>query len=89
MISDTFPLKIPFWIRVPDLPLHFWNKDVLETIGGKIGRVVNTDSDEGKFQAEINALQPLETKRTIQFSPGEQVRIEFEYENLHKHCFSV
>ncbi|VVA94272.1 unnamed protein product [Arabis nemorensis] len=41
----------------------------------------------GKVQVEINALLPLVTRRSIQFSSGEDIWIEFEYESLHKHCF--
>lgn len=33
VVSNDFPAEIPFWIRVHNLPLHFWNETTLNTIG--------------------------------------------------------
>lgn len=33
IISNTFPSKIPFWITVRRLPLHFWHEKVVNSIG--------------------------------------------------------
>lgn len=67
ILSDTFPSTIPFWIWIQGFPWHYWTDEILETIGKKLGHVVNTDSDEGNVQVE-------------------EIRIDFEYKNLHKHC---
>lgn len=33
IISNTFPSKIPFWITVRRLPLHFWHEKMVKSIG--------------------------------------------------------
>ncbi|GLJ41482.1 hypothetical protein SUGI_0858510 [Cryptomeria japonica] len=43
--SDFDPLtesfsKIPVWVRLPNLPLHFWGPSSLSTIGNSIGKFI-------------------------------------------------
>lgn len=35
--------KMPVWVRLYNLPLHFWNDHVLEGIGNSIGKYIKTD----------------------------------------------
>eukprot|EP00253_Pinus_taeda_P023327 PITA_23327 len=35
--------KMPVWVRLYNLPLHFWHERVLEGIGNNIGKYVKTD----------------------------------------------
>ena len=34
--------KMPVWVRLYNLPLHFWNERVLEGIGNSIGKFIKT-----------------------------------------------
>ena len=36
--------KMPVWVRLYNLLLHFWNKGVLEGIGNSLGRYIKTDT---------------------------------------------
>ena len=35
---------MPVWVRLYNLPLHFWNEDVLGSIGDIIGSYIKTDT---------------------------------------------
>lgn len=35
--SPTFPTKIPFWIQIQGLPLHYWLDEVICSIGNELG----------------------------------------------------
>lgn len=35
--------KMPVWVRLYNLPLHFWHEGVMEGIGNSIGKYVKTD----------------------------------------------
>lgn len=41
VISPVFPSHIPFWIKLNGLPLHYWKKELLCTIGKEIGDLKN------------------------------------------------
>lgn len=87
IISDNFPAKIPFWIKIHDLPLHFWNELTINTIGEELGFVEDRDVDHGRVRVLINGLKPLEMHLDISLA-GEIKKVELEYEKLEKHCFT-
>lgn len=35
--------EVPIWVRLYNLPLHFWSEQVLEGIGNNIGKYIKTD----------------------------------------------
>lgn len=37
--------RLPVWARLHNLPLHFWNEQVLESIGNSLGRYIKTDME--------------------------------------------
>ena len=37
--------RLPVWVRLYNLPLLFWNDQVLESIGNSIGRYVKTNME--------------------------------------------
>ncbi|XP_048593148.1 uncharacterized protein LOC125576657 [Brassica napus] len=88
IVSDDFPAKIPFWIRVHDLPLHFWNEPTLNTIGEELGVVETRDADHGRVRVLLNGLKPLEMHLDISLPSGDIKKVELEYEKLEKHCFN-
>ena len=39
--TQDVPSAVPVWIRLPHLPLHYWNSESLETIGNKLGKYID------------------------------------------------
>uniref|UniRef100_A0A1J3F9K3 Uncharacterized protein n=1 Tax=Noccaea caerulescens TaxID=107243 RepID=A0A1J3F9K3_NOCCA len=35
--AEDFPSQIPFWIRLKGIPLHYWKKEVLLSLGSELG----------------------------------------------------
>lgn len=85
-ISDDFPAKIPFWIIIHGLPLHFWTDLTLNTIGEELGLVEDRDVDHARVRVLLNGLKPLEMHLNVSLS-GSIKKVELEYKKLEKHCF--
>lgn len=60
---------------------------MLRMIGEELGSYMDHDAGEGRVRVQTDALKPLVLRKSIQFSKGEAVSIEFEYEKLKNHCF--
>ncbi|CAA7017072.1 unnamed protein product [Microthlaspi erraticum] len=88
IVSETFPALIPFWIKIHGIPLHFWSDHTIRTIGFGLGHFEARDVEKGRIRVHVNGLKPLEMKMDIELPTGEVKEVEFEYENLEKHCFS-
>ena len=39
--TQDVPSAIHVWVRLPHLPLHFWNSNSLEAIGNKLGKYID------------------------------------------------
>ncbi|XP_028770189.1 uncharacterized protein LOC114727667 [Neltuma alba] len=82
--------KIAAWVRIPDLPMEFYNVESLGIIGNMIGKTIKVDRstsiyDKGGFAricVEIDLQQPL-LPAFMAF--GEEWQIV--YEGLHQVCF--
>lgn len=87
-ISPTFPSQIPFWIHVQGIPLHLWSDIALAGIARDIGILdkVEITSTTAKIKVEINGLQPLIKKSTLEYDNGDEVVATLVYEKLEKHC---
>lgn len=59
VVNESFPSIISFWLRIHDLPLHFWNDQTLNTIGGEVGLVADRVSEDARIRVDMNRLQPL------------------------------
>lgn len=86
-VSDTLPSTISFWIRVHELPLHFWDDITLDVIGKELGRVTNKVTTDARVQIEMNGLLPLVMNLEIRLPSDEITTVEFEYLKIEKHCF--
>ncbi|CAA7058136.1 unnamed protein product [Microthlaspi erraticum] len=64
VISPLFPSQIPFWISLRDLPLHYWKRELLLSIGDKIGKLQTYEltATAAKIRVEVNGLN-LSQKR--------------------------
>ncbi|XVF28970.1 hypothetical protein REPUB_Repub15cG0079400 [Reevesia pubescens] len=78
------------WVHLPELPLEFFNEDVLMEIGRILGKPLKIDSTtalatRGKFAricVEVNLQKPLVSKIRV----GKYLQ-RIEYEGLHTVCF--
>ncbi|XP_033133626.1 uncharacterized protein LOC103828963 isoform X1 [Brassica rapa] len=88
VVSEKFPAYLPFWIQVNGVPLHYWSDEALRAIGKELGQVEDCIPTQARVRVLINGLKPLEMIRDFSLPSGEIIQVEFDYENLQKHCFS-
>lgn len=90
IISADFPAKIPFWIKLKGLPLHYWDPEMLERLGKEAGRLDNFEltPTSARILVTVNGLQPLLMETIVDFSTGEETIVTLEYEKLANHCSS-
>lgn len=87
VVSNSFPRMIAFWIRIHDLPLHFWKDETLEAIAKGLGSRLDKDVEHGRIRILIDGLKNLEMELPLQLPSGEVITVNLEYEKLEKHCF--
>lgn len=88
--SSALPSLTLVWVRVPRLPLEFFNDKFLMRVGDKLGKAVKVDGNtimvsRGKYArvcVEIDLHQPL-----ISTVIMNGTSLHVEYENLHQVCF--
>ncbi|CAN1147964.1 hypothetical protein LINPERHAP2_LOCUS16178 [Linum perenne] len=89
--DDALIQKILTWVRLPKLPIQFFNHQAIERIGNHIGRTVRLDlaTSEGDrlryatVCVEVDLMKPLLGKYII-----EDKVFLVEYEFLDNICFS-
>ncbi|CAA7030282.1 unnamed protein product [Microthlaspi erraticum] len=88
IISPTFPAYIPFWIELQGIPLHYWQRDLLYSIGEELGGMLKHEitSTTARIKVLINGLQPLVKETVIEYSDGAESIVSLEYEGLENHC---
>ena len=87
VVSNSFPRMIAFWIRIHDLPLHFWTLEALTTIGEELGPILDKDVDHARIKVLIDGLKKLEMRLSLELPSGDEIYVTLEYEKLEKHCF--
>lgn len=87
VVSNTFPSKIAFWIRIHGIPLHYWHEDTVMAIGKELGPIWDKDVDHGRVRVLIDGLENLEMRLPIELPSGDVIKVNLEYEKLEKHCF--
>ena len=88
VISESFPSNISFWLKVHDLPLHYWDDITLNAIGKELGDVTNRFADDARVRVNMNGLLPLTMTLEIHLPSDEITTVEFEYLKIEKHCFT-
>lgn len=88
IISTTFPSQIPFWIRLHGLPLHYWHEQMLYNIAFDMGTLDDYSITKSAIKKRVllDTFKPLLKEAVIEFSSGEDVVVELEYEKLDRHC---
>lgn len=88
VISDSFPSMIPFWIELQGLPKHYWQPEMLTTIGEELGEILDMEITSAyvKLRILINGLQPLIKETVVEFPDGKEALVFLEYKQLKTHC---
>lgn len=86
--------ETPFWIRVYDLPLAGRNTSILQQIGKKCGRVIETDHSTIKglnrsirIKVMINLNKPLRRGTKIKLGVVEPIWLPLKYKRLQSFCY--
>lgn len=79
---------IPLWIEVKGLPKHFWQPEMLQTMGEELGEVMDMEitNTSARFRVLINGLQPITKDSMVDFPDSSEALVTFEYKNLKNHC---
>ncbi|CAI0414109.1 unnamed protein product [Linum tenue] len=88
--SDKIHKSVTAWVQLPELPVHFYHREVLFALGNLIGRTVKLDYhtemlERGKFAriaVELDMSKPLPTRIRLD-GFWQQVL----YENIPQICF--
>ena len=43
------PKEVHVWVRLPNLPAHYWNSESLEKIGNGLGRYIDKADPKGQY----------------------------------------
>ncbi|CAA7018493.1 unnamed protein product [Microthlaspi erraticum] len=88
IILPTFPSQIPFWISLRGIPLHYWKRELLLSIGEKLGHLTSYEltSTAAKIKVEVNRLASLTKEAIVEFEGGSEALVTLEYHKLDKHC---
>ena len=44
-----FPTVVPMWVRLPNLPVHCWNWDLLKHIGNALGKFIDRENNKDNY----------------------------------------
>ncbi|KAJ9181130.1 hypothetical protein P3X46_009293 [Hevea brasiliensis] len=89
-LDNTATESAVAWVRLPDLPPHMYNKQVLRAVGDVIGKVLKINYNMGGFvRGKFNQLAvsiDLRKPLVSQFDLNEKLQ-KVEYESLLEVCF--
>lgn len=85
--------KLPIWVRLPNLPAHFWDFSVFLAIGNTLGRYLATDTSRrdnglftyGRMCAEIDISKGLPDQINLKFRDFHWTQ-SLDYENTAFRC---
>ncbi|KAI3989506.1 hypothetical protein MKX01_022781 [Papaver californicum] len=88
--SETSVHTTVVWVRLPELPLEYFDKTVLEKVGAKIGRLIKVDSTtelvlRDKFS--IVCVEVTNDKPLLPFVRIGSIKQKIEYEGVNMICF--
>ncbi|CAA7020451.1 unnamed protein product [Microthlaspi erraticum] len=88
IISASFLSQIPFWISLRGLPLHYWKRELLFSIGDKLGKLISFEltSTAAKIRVLLDGLKPITKEAIVEFEGGHEALVTLEYYKLDKHC---
>jgi len=80
--------KMPIWVRLHGLPLHFWHQKTLTAIGNSLGKFLKTDEDRtirgiftfARICVEVDLSQGLPDHIVLNFNNTQWIQ-QLDYEN--------
>jgi hypothetical protein len=89
-------MTTPVWVRLPNLPLHFYSSSFLPTLGNALGRFIKIDTDRivkgfitfARICVEIDLSQGLSDRILIDWDEGDPFTQMVDYENTAFRCRS-
>lgn len=86
--------RVPFWIRIYDIPLGAMTTETAEAIGKVFGGIEEVDEDDLiicpqflRIRVQINILKPLR-RGMILVVEGKRIWVELKYERLPNFCYT-
>lgn len=85
--------KMPIWVRLPNLPIPFWHKPMLEDIGNLLGKFIKNDTaqqDQGLYTyaricVEIDLSKGLPDRIQLKYEKYKWIQV-LDYENTAFRC---
>ena len=88
--TEYFPLVLPIWVRIPHLPLHYWNLESLETIGNKLGKYIDRTERKDQYSSAricVEVYLEIGLPEAIKLTVVEWSHIQYlDYEQLPFNC---
>jgi hypothetical protein len=89
-------MTTPVWVRLPNLPLHFYTPNFLPTLGNVLGRFIKIDTDQitrgfvtfTRICVEIDLSQGLPDRILIDWTEDDPYTQLVDYENTAFRCRS-
>jgi hypothetical protein len=89
-------MTTPVWVRLPNLPLHFYSSSFLPTLGNALGRFIKIDTERiekgfvtfARICVEIDLSQGLPDRILIDWGDGDPFIQMVDYENTAFRCRS-
>ncbi|XP_009138599.2 uncharacterized protein LOC103862666 [Brassica rapa] len=88
VISPSFPSQIPLWIKLQGLPLHFWHEKMIYDLGQDLGTLeeYKITKTSARIRVSFDGLKPLPRSALVEFESGEELMVNFDYEDLGYNC---
>ncbi|KAL1203237.1 hypothetical protein V5N11_001240 [Cardamine amara subsp. amara] len=92
IIDSSYPSAISFWVKIIEIPLHFWEESTIRAVGKVIGAIREIDADSGSVYVTVNGFNPLLFQVVVPFHTGDEIVVSLEYEKLCgvcRHCSRI
>ncbi|KAK9206204.1 hypothetical protein WN943_016477 [Citrus x changshan-huyou] len=84
-----------FWVQIHNIPIMCMDKEIIQEIGGRIGKVQEVETDDagecmGSFvrvRIMVNVTRPLPKRLLLKLEDGGQISLRIAYEKLPDFCF--
>lgn len=92
---ENFLGSMEIWIRIRNIPVNHFTTGTMFLLAQEIGKVeeiafdpkVSHFKDYVRAKITFNVDNPAKASRELSIPSGGSVKIEFEYEKIHKRCF--
>jgi len=71
--------RMPIWVRLYNLPLHFWSERVLEGIGNNIGKYIKKDQE--RIEERIYTFARICVEVDLSKGLSKSIRLVYKQQN--------